>query len=66
MRFVVEVVPAGAGGVEGTVQGEGPGEPTPFCGWLALLRLLEPGGGTEETRTSRATHKPGLKTGALG
>ena len=65
MRFVVEVAPAGAGGVEGTGQDEGAGEPTPFCGWLALLRLLEAGGDTEEARTGRATRQPG-ETGARG
>lgn len=48
MRFVVEVVPTAGGRVEGTVLCQGRGQPVPFCGWLGLLRLLEPGGKSQE------------------
>ena len=44
MRFVVDVVPTDDGRVEGTVRRQGLGRPVPFCGWLDLLRLLEPAG----------------------
>jgi hypothetical protein len=40
-RFVVELHPTGAGGVEGIVIPESTGEAQPFSGWLELLRLLE-------------------------
>lgn len=42
MRFVVEVFPADGQRVEGTVQREGIASPVAYCGWLELLRLLEP------------------------
>lgn len=47
MRFVVEVVPTADGRVEGTVR-QGRAQPVSFCGWLDLLRLLEPGGTCQE------------------
>ena len=42
MRYVIEVLPAGGDRVAGTVQREGTERPAAFCGWLELLRLLEP------------------------
>lgn len=52
MRFVIEVIPADGDRVEGTVQREGT-ECTPFCGWLELLRLLEPGAGAAAARLAQ-------------
>lgn len=40
VRFIVDLIPVDHR-VEGTVACEGPGEPSPFSGWLELLRLLE-------------------------
>lgn len=40
MRFVVELRPVGER-VEGTLEEEGSPTPSPFSGWLELLRLLE-------------------------
>jgi hypothetical protein len=40
VRFIVDLHPVEAR-VEGTVALDGPGEPSPFSGWLELLRLLE-------------------------
>jgi hypothetical protein len=40
-RFLVELHPTEAGGVEGLVIPEETGEAQPFSGWLELLRLLE-------------------------
>ena len=48
MRFVVEVLPANDESVQGTVRREGRDDPTSFCGWLELLRLLEPAGARGE------------------
>lgn len=42
VRFIVDLHPV-EHRVEGTLAGEGPGEPHPFSGWLELLRLLEAG-----------------------
>jgi hypothetical protein len=44
-RFVVDLVAVGEG-VEGTVRSEDDPCPTPFSGWLELLRLLEAHEGT--------------------
>jgi hypothetical protein len=41
MRFVLDLRQT-AQGVEGEVTREGSGAAEPFCGWLELLRLLEP------------------------
>ena len=41
MHFVVELNYT-ADGVSGEITREGSGLPEPFCGWLELLRLLEP------------------------
>jgi hypothetical protein len=40
VRFIVDLHPVEER-VEGTVALDGPGEPSPFSGWLELLRLLE-------------------------
>lgn len=41
MRFVLELIPAEHGRVEGVLVREGNDERQPFSGWLDLLRLLE-------------------------
>lgn len=41
-RFVVELHRTTTGDVEGVVVPEGTNESWRFCGWLELLRLLEP------------------------
>lgn len=41
MRFVVELGVGPAGAVEGTVTRGEADTPSPFSGWLELLRLLE-------------------------
>ncbi len=40
VRFIVDLHPV-EHRVEGTLAGEGAGEPCPFSSWLELLRLLE-------------------------
>lgn len=48
MRFVVEVLPSKDESVQGTVRQEGRDQAMSFCGWLELLRLLEPAGARPE------------------
>ena len=46
-RFVVHVFAGDGERVEGTVQREGAGPPAVYCGWLELLRILEPPRGVD-------------------
>ena len=48
VRFVVEVLSANDESVQGTVRREGRDDAAFFCGWLELLRLLEPAGTRDE------------------
>jgi hypothetical protein len=41
VRFVLELMPAEHGRVDGVLTREGNDERLPFSGWLDLLRLLE-------------------------
>jgi hypothetical protein len=45
VRFVLELIPAEHGRVEGVLVREGNDERQPFSGWLDLLRLLEDAAG---------------------
>ena len=53
MRFVVEILPVEAQRVEGTLIREGFDHPVPFCGWLELLRLLQPVQGARPSLSPR-------------
>lgn len=43
-RYVVEILAGEPRRPEGTVWREGHVDPSPFSGWMDLLRLLEPAG----------------------
>jgi len=41
MRIVLDVTATGSNRIEGTASWVNGGEPVPFTGWLALMRLFE-------------------------
>jgi len=59
VRFIVEVLPAEDERVEGTVRRDGLGQAVHFCGWLELLRLLEPGVSANERNAASGLRSVG-------
>jgi len=54
LRIVLDLTAAAGDHIEGTASWAGIGQPVPFVGWLALMRLLE----DAERRDGGATAPP--------
>jgi len=51
MRIVLDVTATGSNRIEGTASWVNGGEPVPFTGWLALMRLFEDASAGEDEGT---------------